>query len=224
MALFTPTEQLLFKGVARNTASTATPFNLRGSSSYWVETVSRMSGLYTAATVPSDAQVVVIGAVTYRYKTTRAAANDIQLEATAEASLLHLIATLNGTGKSGTDYFAGTVSPAAAARAYVPRSATELTNHSVTIYATTAGTTGNLTSTTTVGSASWTAGTLTITSTTLDLQRLSPDGSYRNTMITQITLSVGQQTLAPPPGQYIWLISTCPSSDIEISRIPTAVE
>jgi flagellin len=46
---------------------------------------------------------------TYRFKTTMAQANDIQLEATVGATLAHLVKALNATG-TGVDYFAGTTS------------------------------------------------------------------------------------------------------------------
>src|ERR1019366_3914483 len=85
----------------------AAPFQLRGGS-YWVETLSSMSGVFTAATNATDAQVVVIDAITYRIKTTMAQANDVQRGASAAATLASLIATVNGTGVAGTDYYAGT--------------------------------------------------------------------------------------------------------------------
>jgi hypothetical protein len=230
MPFWNVAETLQWNALGRVTSPT---FPLRGGS-YYVETVSRMSGLYTAATNPTSTQVTVIGTITYRFMTTPVAANDIQLGGSAEATLLSLIAVLNGTAAVGAagasnDAFTGTVTPNATAAA-AARSATELANHSVTIYSLVAGTAGNLTSTSTVTSATWTAATLAITSTTIDLKRQSPDGSYK-AMITQITLSVGSQPAAPittflvlPPGQYEWIIAVCPSSDLTITRIPTQVE
>lgn len=209
----------LRSGVA---AGTIGPFKLRGGS-YWLETLSALSGLFTMGTNPTSTQVLVIGAVTYRIMTTMTQANDIQLGASQDATLASIIKTLNGTGVAGVDYFAGTVSPAAAARA-APQSATDVTNHSVRIYATTLGAAGNITSTTTITSATWTAATLVATSITIDLQRLGPDGVTYTARATQIVLGAGQQTLTLAPGTYKWVIATTPYSYLELTRIPTAVE
>src|ERR1035437_5475894 len=175
MGLWNQPEVLRFPALAN---ATSAAFNLRGGS-YVVETASRMSGLFTAATNATSTQVVVIGSITYRIMTTPVAANDIQLGGTAAATLANIIATLNGTGTIGAAggtncAFTGTVSPAVAARA-APQTATNITNKSVTIYSVVAGPTGNLTSTTTITAATWTAAALAITSTTIDLQRLSAD-------------------------------------------------
>src|ERR1035437_2650475 len=131
-------------------AAAAAPFALRGGS-YWVETISRLSGLFTAATNATSTQVVVIGSITYRIMTTPVAANDIQLGADAATTLANIIATLNGTCKIGAAggtavAFTGTVSPSATVRCY-PQTATNITNRSVIIYSIVAGSTGNLTST-----------------------------------------------------------------------------
>jgi hypothetical protein len=201
-------------------AGTIGPFALRGGS-YWLETLSALSGLFTMGTNATDGQVVVIGSITYRFKTTMVAINDVQLGGTQDASLGHLIATLNGTGVSGTDYFAGTVSPAAQARA-APQSASQVMAHSVTIYATVLGAAGNITSTTTVTSATWTAGTLGVNSGTIDLSRRGPDGSTFTARATQIVLSAGQKTISLPPGTYEWVIAGFPVSYLECTRIPTA--
>lgn len=56
----------------------------------------------------SDGDAVKIGNVTYRFKSTIAQANDIHLEATEAATLATFMACINGTGISGTDYYAGT--------------------------------------------------------------------------------------------------------------------
>jgi hypothetical protein len=150
-----------------------------------------------------------------------AQANDVQLGASQDISLGHLIATVNGTGAAGTDYFAGTVSPAAQVR-FLPQTAGQVTAHSVTAYATTNGTGGNITTTTTVTSATWTAGTLTANSGTIDLKRLGLDGATYTARATQIVLGAGQQTLSLPPGTYEWVIVGFPVSYLQCTRIPTA--
>jgi hypothetical protein len=203
-------------------AGTIGPFVLRGGS-YWVESLSALSGLFTMGTNPTAGQVVVIGSVTYRFESSMAQANDVKLGASQDVTLGHLIATLNGTGTAGTDYFAGTVSPAVQARAQA-QTPTQVTNHSVTIYATTIGTGGNITSTTTVTSATWTAATLTANSGTVDLKKLGLDGTTYTARATQITLGAGQQTLSLPPGTYEWIVAGFPVSYLEVTRIPTAIE
>jgi len=45
---------------------------------------------------------------TYRFKTTMAAAGDIQLENTVGATLAHLVKAINGTGTAGVDFYTGT--------------------------------------------------------------------------------------------------------------------
>jgi hypothetical protein len=63
---------------------------------------------------------------------------------------------------------------------------------------------------------------------TIDLQRLSPDGSYRN-MISQITATSGSQgspgtALILPPGSYQFVISGFSANYLEVSRIVTGIE
>ncbi len=64
-------------------------------------------------TNPVDANndTITIGTTTYRFKSTLAQANDIKIGATVAATQASLVATINGTGVEGTDYFAGTDSP-----------------------------------------------------------------------------------------------------------------
>lgn len=203
-------------------AGTIGPFALRGGS-YWIETLSALSGLFTMGTNPTSTQVVVIGSITYRFITVMAQANDIQLGATAALTLASLIKTLNGTGVAGTDYYAGTVSPSATVRAATQTSA-QVAANAVLIYSLVNGTAGNLTTTTTVTGATWTAATLTANSGTIDLQRLGPDGSIYTARITQIVLGAGQQTISLAPGKYQWVVAAFPVSYLEIVRIPTAIE
>ncbi len=69
----------------------------------------RASGtLTTDETEVADGTEVVVDDQTYIIKTTPAAANDIQIGADADATLLSLSKAINGTGEEGTDYFAGT--------------------------------------------------------------------------------------------------------------------
>lgn len=61
---------------------------------------------YTAR--PNDADTIIVGNVTYRFKDTLAQANDVKRGADLNACLESLVHAINGTGTSGTDYFAGT--------------------------------------------------------------------------------------------------------------------
>lgn len=66
-------------------------------------------GTLTVTNNFSDADTVLLGGVTYRYKTTPAQANDIDVGASAEVSLDNLRKAINGEGSAGaTTYFAGT--------------------------------------------------------------------------------------------------------------------
>jgi phage tail sheath gpL-like len=72
-------------------------------------TLTKASGVLTATTNFSDADTVFVGGTTYRYKTTPAQANDIDVGSTLTISLTNLAAAINGTGSSGaTTYYAGT--------------------------------------------------------------------------------------------------------------------
>lgn len=65
--------------------------------------------LTSDATNVADADTVTIGTTVYRFKTTIAQAFDVLRDAsTAAASLQNLVKAINGTGTSGTTYFAGT--------------------------------------------------------------------------------------------------------------------
>lgn len=59
---------------------------------------------------------------------------------------------------------------------------------------------------------------------TVDLKKLAPDGSTYSARITQITATVGQQTISLPPGLYEVVIATFTANYFEVTRIPTAVE
>lgn len=74
----------------------------------------KASGVITSTKDFADADTVLVGNVTYRFKTTPAAINDV-LRGTSEAnSLSNLAKAINGTGVGdGTDYYAGTKQVAA---------------------------------------------------------------------------------------------------------------
>lgn len=55
---------------------------------------------------------------------------------------------------------------------------------------------------------------------TIDLQRLSADGTTWTAQITQITTTAGKQTLDLPPGKYRWVTATFTAAYLEIQQIP----
>lgn len=57
----------------------------------------------------TDGKVVVIGAITYRFKDTLAQAYDVKIGADGDATLLNLEKAINASGVAGTNYFAGTL-------------------------------------------------------------------------------------------------------------------
>lgn len=66
---------------------------------------------------PADGDSVTVGETTYTFKTEMAAANDIKLGSSQSDSISTLVKVVNGTGASGTDYYAGTTTPNASASA-----------------------------------------------------------------------------------------------------------
>lgn len=76
---------------------------------------------------PSDADTVTIANVTYRFKSTMAAANDVKIGANLAATLTSLVKTVNGTGTAGTDNYTGTKDLAAILTASVSSSTVTLT-------------------------------------------------------------------------------------------------
>jgi hypothetical protein len=94
------------------------------------------SGSISFSGNPADGDTVTIGATTYTFKTDMASANDIKLGGSQTDSISTLVKVINGTGASGTDYFAGTTTPNASASAASSGS-------EVTISAKTAGAAGN---------------------------------------------------------------------------------
>jgi len=92
--------------------------------------------LTSDATNVTDADTVTIGSVTYRFKDTMAAVNDVKRGATAAETLANLKATINLTGTAGTHFFAGTV-------IHPTVTALTLTATTLLLYAKTGGTGGN---------------------------------------------------------------------------------
>jgi hypothetical protein len=73
----------------------------------------KAQGTLTIDTLPTTTtDTITIGATTYRFMSTMAQANDIKIEAAdLPGTLANLIATINGTGAAGVNYYAGTTSP-----------------------------------------------------------------------------------------------------------------
>jgi len=73
----------------------------------------KAQGLLTIDTLPTTTDdTITIGTTVYRFMGTMAAANDIKIEtADLPGTLANLIATINGTGVAGVNYYAGTTSP-----------------------------------------------------------------------------------------------------------------
>lgn len=77
----------------------------------------------------SDAETVTVGTTVYRFKNTLAQIGDVKIGGSADASLLSLAKTINGTGVAGTDMFTGTP-----ANTFASSSAT-VTSHTITLTA-----------------------------------------------------------------------------------------
>ncbi len=70
-------------------------------------------GVITFTANPTANDSVTIANVTYTFKSTLAAANDIKIGANLEATIASLVKAINGTGTAGTDYYTGTANLAA---------------------------------------------------------------------------------------------------------------
>lgn len=107
----------------------------------------------TFATNPTNNQAVVIGATTYTYKTVLPATPDtVFIGANAEASMVNIVAAINGDAGAGSLYGAGTVANADAFAEKRPQAVLDA-------YAIIAGVAGNgIATTTTVTSAAWSNG------------------------------------------------------------------
>lgn len=93
-------------------------------------------------TAPSDGDTVMIGGLTYTFKTALAAgAGQVLIAGSADAALLNLIRAINHTGTPGTDYVNSGIT--AVAHPTVS-AASSVTAHAFAITALTAGAAGNL--------------------------------------------------------------------------------
>lgn len=110
----------------------------------WIEVPSAAVGASATATLTSDntnpvaGDTVTINDVTYRFETTMAQANDVQIGANADATLVSLGKAVNQNGVVGTDYFTGTVAPTD-----VSAGTENATSHTIVFTAKTPGTGGN---------------------------------------------------------------------------------
>lgn len=96
------------------------------------------SGTVISSAVPVDATTLTVGSITYRFKGTMAAAEDIKLESSLDATMAHVVKVLNGTAVEGVDCYAGTTQQGATVI-----SAYSAATSKLTITAVTAGTAGN---------------------------------------------------------------------------------
>ena len=102
----------------------------------------------------ADTETVTIDTTVYTFKTTPAAAYDVQIGASAAVSLDNLKAAINASGTAGTEYFVGTLE-------HPTVIATTNTDTVQTIRAKTIGTAANSIATTeTCAHAAWGAGTM----------------------------------------------------------------
>lgn len=112
------------------------------------------TGTLTFTANPLDTETVVMDAITYKFVTALAAANDVLIGATTEDSMDNLKAAVNFEAGEGTKYGTGTVQNATI-------SAIDLPGEQVLATARTPGAAGNaLVTTTTVTGGSWGGGTL----------------------------------------------------------------
>lgn len=89
------------------------------------------------ATNFSAGDTVTIGSTVYRFESSLTQIGDIKIGASADASLLSLAKTINGTGTAGTDMFTDTPADPAVT------STSTVTSHAITVTAITKGTVGN---------------------------------------------------------------------------------
>jgi hypothetical protein len=106
-----------------------------GTTVYTVKTAlteAKATATYTTdETNAVDGSSVVVNDKTYRFKTTMAQANDVQIGADADATLANLVHAINGTGAAGTNYFAGTTAATGVSAAAVDTHATVVTADAV---------------------------------------------------------------------------------------------
>lgn len=82
----------------------------RGSAAYPASATMKyaQATLLSDATAPSDGDTVLIGAATYRFKTSLVAAYDVLIGISASVALDNLKSAINGTAGAGTTYGTGT--------------------------------------------------------------------------------------------------------------------
>lgn len=97
----------LYDGVD-NTAGAKATGTLTLSGAGLVPAAHATTTLTSTGTNVTDGGTVTIGSVVYRFKDTPAAIKDVQIGASASATLDNLKAAINGSGTPGTEYFAGT--------------------------------------------------------------------------------------------------------------------
>jgi len=68
-------------------------------------------GLLSLDVNPIDGDTMTIGTTVYRFKTIMTQANDIQIGTTAVITQASVVATINGTGTAGMEYYTATVTP-----------------------------------------------------------------------------------------------------------------
>jgi len=118
------------------------------------------SGTNASTTITStgvnvtDGDLLVVGAITYRYKNTMAQAYDIKIGADAATTLSNTKKAFNASGTPGTEYFAGTL-------IHPTMNATTLTATTLLLVANVAGTAANaIVTTTTAVTLSFPGGTV----------------------------------------------------------------
>lgn len=104
-------------------------------------------GTLTLPVNPTGYDTMTIGTVTYRFRSTLSAANDIKIGASLAATQDSIVKTLNGTGSAGVDYYAGTTTP------HPTVSAGNFSSNASVLTARTAGVAGNAIVTTEVFTA-----------------------------------------------------------------------
>ncbi len=102
------------------------------------DTVASATGSINLTALPTAGQTVTVGNTTYRFESTMSAADDVQIDSGGSvlATLQNLMDAVNGTGVSGTNWYAGT---AAAGTAMITGVTGGAGAASATVQATTAG-------------------------------------------------------------------------------------
>jgi hypothetical protein len=189
---------VIYDGTEASTGATTT----LTSSGACVPAVHGSTTLTSNGTNVTDGKIVTIGAITYRFKTTMAAAYDVQIGASAAVTLDNLKAAINASGTAGTEYYAGTL----AHTYFVASTNTDTTQVIVarTVVGTTATATLNaLVTTTNESTLSWTGGTLgDATASVTTAGATITIGSRVYTVVTNLSETSGASAVAD---QVIWV-------------------